>query len=238
MLLFMQHGAKTVKFLCFDGEASKMHASDILAGRTYPIVPFLPDVKTILDIGANVGATSVFLGLYYPHAQIFSVEPQAMPYEILTSNIQENPNNKCFNLGLFDCDKSAPLYHSWVESGTASIGQSWLNTYNHEMIQLRDAATWAQEQGIQSIDILKIDTEGCEYQILTSLRSFLSTVSVIYLEYHSEEDRRLIDDLLADSHVLYHGRINKAHCGELTYVRSNLGQYSPELHKHRIKTHD
>ena len=238
MLLFMQHGDKTVKFLCFDGEASKMHAGEILAGRTYPIVPFVPEVKTILDIGANVGATSVFLGLHYPGAQIFSVEPQALPFDLLKSNIQENPKNKCFNFRLFDCDKSVPLYHSWVESGPASIGQSWLNNYDHEMINLRDAATWVKEEQIQSIDILKIDTEGCEYQILTSLRSFLPTISVIYLEYHSEEDRRLIDDLVAETHVLYHGRIDKAHCGELTYVRSDLGQYSGELHKHRIKTHD
>lgn len=144
-----------------------------------------PDVNVIVDIGANVGATSVFLSLHYPNARIYSVEPQQVPFQLLIHNTQHNSNVKQFNFGLFNCDQRVPLYHSWVESGTASIGKSFLNTETSEEIELKEASSWLREEQIESIQI-KIDTEGCEYQILSAIREKLPKISVIYIEYHSD----------------------------------------------------
>ena len=51
-----------------------------------------------------------------------------------------------------------------------------------------------------SIDILKIDTEGCEINILQSIKAFLKKISVIYLEYHSEQQGIIIKNLLSKTH--------------------------------------
>lgn len=230
----MKSGDRTVEFMCYDTEDSKGHSEGILTGRTYPHVSFVNEVEVIVDIGANIGASSVFFSLHYPEATIYSVEPQKGPFELLTRNTQGNPKNRCFNVGLFDCEKTVPLYHSWVDPGTASIGKSWLNTAESESIRLRDTATWLSEEGITRIDILKIDTEGCERHILSRMEHIVPFVKALYLEYHSEEDRRALDSMLAPSHVLYRARVDKAHCGELLYVRSDLDTHAPELHKHRI----
>jgi FkbM family methyltransferase len=216
------YGETSIKFECFKNDNTVKHVTGILSGETYKHVPFVPNVKTVLDIGANIGATSTLFSCWYPTATIFSIEPQRAPYEMLVRNSQRNPNAKCFNFGLFNCDKRVPLYHSWADSGTASIGKSFLNTADNEEIELRDATTFLCEQQIETIDVLKIDTE----------------IWVIYLEYHSEEDRRLIDTILAPTHVLLRAKVEKAHCGELHYVRSDLGQFWQELHIHRIKTHE
>ena len=37
--------------------------------------------------------------------------------------------------------------------------------------------------------IIKIDTEGCELEILDSIKTFFNQLQVIYLEFHSEKDR-------------------------------------------------
>jgi FkbM family methyltransferase len=235
MLLFMKFGDRTVDFMCYDTEDSKRHSEGILTGRTYPHIPFVNEVEIIVDVGANIGASSVFFSLYYPEATIYSIEPQQGPFEIMSRNTQGNPKNRRFNFGLFNCDKTVPLYHSWVDSGTASVGQSWLNTTESETIQLRDAGTWLLEEGIARIDILKIDTEGCETHILSRMAHLIPLVKVIYLEYHSDEDRRAIDSMVAPSHVLYRAKAEHAHCGEVVYVRSNLEPQAPDLHKHRIK---
>lgn len=232
------YGETSIKFECFKNDNTVKHVTGILSGETYKHVPFVPNVKTVLDIGANIGATSTLFSCWYPTATIFSIEPQRAPYEMLVRNSQRNPNAKCFNFGLFNCDKRVPLYHSWADTGTASIGKSFLNTADDEEIELRDATTFLREQQIETIDVLKIDTEGCETQILSSIRDKIPQIWVIYLEYHSEEDRRLIDAMLAPTHVLLRAKVEKAHCGELHYVRSDLGQFWQELHIHRIQTHE
>lgn len=231
----MQFGDKKVDFLCLDTELSQGNCENILAGRTYRIVPCARDVKVIVDIGANLGATSVFLSLHYPNARIFSLEPQAFPFEILTRNTSFYPNISVFKTGLFNSNRECPLYLSHVDSSTASIGRSWLNGQKTEMITLRDAAEWFQEHQITEIDILKIDTEGCEIPILSRLAPFIPKIQVIYVEYHSDADRRALDDLIGDTHVLYSAMADKPHVGELIYVRADLSTTTLDLHKHRIE---
>ena len=54
----------------------------MLLGYTYPIVKGL-NPKLILDVGANLGATSMFFAINYPNARIFSFEPTEMNFRWL-----------------------------------------------------------------------------------------------------------------------------------------------------------
>jgi hypothetical protein len=49
-----------------------------------------------------------------------------------------------------------------------------------------------------------MDTEGSEVNILTDIakHGLLKTISIFYIEFHSEEDRRTIDLILKDTHSL------------------------------------
>jgi len=234
MQLTVTAGGRQYVCECFDNAASKLHFSDILMGKTYARVPFVRDVRTILDIGANIGAASVYFALIYPEAQIYSVEPGREAFELLRKNAAPFANIHAFNFGLHNKTVSVPLYKSWVDSVTASVGKSFLNTQEYEEIQLRPVREWRQENDIGQADIVKIDTEGCEVPILTEMADMLGQVRVIYLEYHSEEDRRTIDDMLRSTHVVWRGKIERAHCGELVYVHKDADRAGQELHRHRI----
>jgi hypothetical protein len=85
-------------------------------------------------------------------------------------------------------------------------------------IELEDAETFLRRIGITRIDILKIDTEGCERPILASIKTRLPTIQVIYIEYHSNEDRIWIDALLSPIHILSRGQVIHEHQGEFCYV--------------------
>ena len=58
--------------------------------------------------------------------------------------------------------------------------------------------------------------------ILVSLGERARRARLVYLEYHSEADRRLIDQLLAPSHILAGGAVRHAHRGDLCYVANGL----------------
>jgi len=91
-----------------------------------------------------------------------------------------------------------------------------------ETIVVRDAGRTIADQGIDDIDILKVDTEGCEVPILSSMGKLVETARVIYLEYHSDEDRRTLDTMLAPTHLIFSGRVICPHRGEFCYLRRDL----------------
>jgi hypothetical protein len=69
--------------------------------------------------------------------------------------------------------------------------------------------------------VLKVDAEGCEVQILESIRDLLAGVRVLYVEYDTVEARRQIDRSLESTHELCHG-FCLLDQGEMIYVRRQL----------------
>jgi FkbM family methyltransferase len=49
-----------------------------------------------------------------------------------------------------------------------------------------DAGRQYDALGLPHLDVLKIDTEGCELEILESMGKCLDMVDYVLLEYHSE----------------------------------------------------
>src|SRR5262245_48251272 len=67
---------------------------EVLAFKVYHIAPSLlppDDVRVILDCGANVGITSLFLAERYPRAMILSVEPDPENFALLEANVAQVP---------------------------------------------------------------------------------------------------------------------------------------------------
>ena len=63
-------------------------------------------------------------------------------------------------------------------------------------MDVRHAGRFLREQGIARVDLIKIDTEGAEFDVLTSLDAeFLSNVSWIVGELHGIRDFELLDFL-------------------------------------------
>src|SRR6185437_1322157 len=168
-------------FQIFDNPACKDMMQSILSGSAYPPVKFIANVATIVDIGANIGAASVYFASNFPQARIFSFEPAPQTYQLLSRNLATFKNIRTFDFGLFDRDCQLPLFLSRVDSVTNSVGASFLNTNKSVMIRLRSAADVLREHDVNKIDILKVDTEGCEVAILRSLTHLLGRIQVIYL---------------------------------------------------------
>ena len=190
-------------------EASQAHIAGILNGTTYPLIPDIGSVHTILDIGGNVGAASVTLASRYPNATVHAFEPGPEPRSLFAANAGAIGRIRIYPFGLHDHDGSVRLYKSRWDPMSASIEASAENTEAFDEIQLRRGSDALDEVGAYEAEIVKIDTEGCELPIMRNLGLRLGAAKVIYLEYHSEEDRLAIDQLLKNSHLLAHALVRQ-----------------------------
>ena len=216
---------RPIEFECFPGIVSRWVSQEILAGRTYPVVPFVDDVRVVVDVGANCGAFSVYSAHHYPDAAIHAVEPGSEPRALLERNAANHSNIRVHPVGLHATDAVVPLYKGGEDSILGSIHRRDINTEESEPVQLRAGGGWAAEHGIERMDVLKVDVEGCEVDVLRSLEELLPTVKVLYVEYDSRQARRDIDHLLGPTHELYRG-ILFLEQGEITYLRRDLADHS------------
>jgi FkbM family methyltransferase len=201
-----------------DHPSSEELAKNILSGGSYPPIPYIKDVQTVVDIGANVGLASAWFSLVYSPTRIIAVEPSPASFGLLAENAKQWPAIEPHNVGLFDSTRSALMFVCAKDSLTSSIYQWNQSAEATVTVELEDAETFLRRIGVIRIDVLKIDTEGCERQILASIKARLPAIQVIYVEYHSDDDRVWIDALLSPTHILSRGRVIHEHCGEFCYV--------------------
>jgi FkbM family methyltransferase len=207
----------TVAFTCEDDPVSAWVCNDILRDFTYPHLPFLDDVRVVLDLGANCGAAAVHLARHHPGAVVHAVEPAAAPRAVLEVNAARHPAIRVHPVALHDHDGEAWLHHSEV-SIMSSLRESAQASGTSEPVTVRRASAWAREQGIGRIDVLKLDVEGSELAVLTDLADWLPTIQAIYVEYDDRASRRGIEDLLAPTHHLWYSGMMLLDQGECVYL--------------------
>jgi FkbM family methyltransferase len=220
MKLSFEHGDQTIELECFDNGHSRRICNRMLAGQVYPAVSFVSDVKVVMDVGAYVGDSSLYFSLLYPDAEIFAFEPGPASYRLLEKNTSTRSNVHPYDYGLFSSDRTVPLYKGAGDASTSSVSKSRMTSADSESVRLRSVRDWLSEHEIAAVDVLKIDTEGCEIPIMQSMRELLPSVKIAHLEFHSEDDRKEIDRLLGDTHVLVAGKM-LFQTGVVTYVATD-----------------
>jgi FkbM family methyltransferase len=179
--------------------------------------------KIILDIGANVGLFALYMKLNEPDAVIHCYEPVPSTLRLLVQNtrslsgIHVHP----YALGNRSGDVAIHLHRS-------NTGQNSLKQIDGErayttttLVPCRSAGQELDDLNLDRIDVMKIDTEGCELDILESLGQRVERSDYVLLEFHSEADRRALDDYLKNF-LLYSGKITAIGRGTLKYVHRRL----------------
>jgi len=140
----------------------------------YPFLDKLSLKKgdVVLDIGGNIGKYSLHLKQQYPEAEIFAFEPNPASF----SKLSEQANIKgfkAFNFGFSDKEGTATIYDTVEKSGSAHaslypevIKDLHKTTLKPVEIELKKLDDFLEEQKIERIALLKIDTEGHELTIL------------------------------------------------------------------------
>lgn len=210
----------TLSFL--DGGNEQGHLLKILTGDNYILLPLEHFQPTrIFDIGAHVGAATIFFYNAYGDIPIYCFEPCKESRHYLRLNTSSFKGVQIFPFGLASHTHKAKLYHGGLHSMQNSTHKSVeIIENNFEEIELMEAQE-ALKDKVGPGSLLKIDTEGCEVEILRNLTSYFQHFSLVYLEYHSESDRREIDSILAPTHSLLFSSALQLHRGNVTYIANN-----------------
>jgi len=206
---------------------------EVFQDQCYAPVEFVQGVTDILDIGANIGASTIFFHFVYPQAQIHAFEPGHGAYELLVQNARPYPQIQAHNVGLWSEDKTAELFVGDHDYATASIADTATDNRTTDRIELKACAAYLKSQGISKVDVAKIDTEGCEIPIIEDLIANYA-MRVIYLEFHSEEDRWQLDEMLRQDYSLFSANIHQLHRGTVCYVCRQIIADDSDFDQHRI----
>lgn len=150
------------------------------------------DAKTILDIGGNIGQTSLYIAQKYQVStpEIISFEPYPSTYKKFVHNLNLNPIHKdnitieCLGLG-----KEEGELNMLIECETNSGG----NRITHEAIDVQMSGLekvpvitldkYILNKKLETVDFIKIDVEGYEFSVLEGAIDTLETYKPdIFLE--------------------------------------------------------
>lgn len=151
--------------------------------------------KTIFDIGANIGAASLLFANLFPDAQIHAFEPVPDNFSLLSRNVAPYPNIHVHPVALGKKNGRLPMLasdsqHNFGGFSFYEKGSSLARTVEVEM---RTPRGMLEELGIPRVDLIKVDTEGSEYDIITAFdESVLSETRWITGELHGEKDFELL----------------------------------------------
>jgi len=153
--------------------------------RTTALFNTLLDGKSVvLDVGANIGCTSLFFGARA--RRVISFEPSPTTFQFLRENIQraglQNVELHNFALGL-ENGSSALTYAANNRSGGFISDTTASSGHVTEKIEIRRLDDVAAHLPITHADFVKIDVEGFERNVLEGGRLFVARVTpVVALE--------------------------------------------------------
>jgi FkbM family methyltransferase len=147
------------------------------------IYNFNSDTKNpyILDCGANIGLSTIYLKQIFPRAEIISFEPDAVLFKLLTTNLKHFglDDVTIINKGLWDKDDRIAFYGKGDDAGRIITDEKANDKYDYiEVTTLRPFLK-------RKVDLLKIDIEGAEYNVINDISDLLPNVEKIFVEYHS-----------------------------------------------------
>ena len=219
-----------------DRSNARGHLIKVLSGEAY----VLPEAGTfrptkIIDIGANVGASAIFFHHAFPEVPVICYEPSQENLAYLKRNLPQIPHTEIIECGLSNRDGVAQLFHGKLHGLQHSIHPSIeVDQSDFEIIQLRNAATELHSKIIPGT-LVKIDTEGCEMEILQAVAHELKNIALIYLEYHSEQQRRDIDAIFASTHCLLCSNALQVHRGNVAYISNDAMAANPYIGRLEVR---
>lgn len=164
--------------------------------------PELNSDSVVFDVGGYLGTFTESIYTRYG-SNIFLFEPVDEFYKACDFKFSHVPKIKTYRFGLSSKNVDCKIYLSGDASSISHIANA-----KPEIIQLRDILRVIEELNINTIDLIKINIEGEEYNLLEGLISnpdLLKRINNIQVQYHTfipsaRERREYINNILKNTH--------------------------------------
>ncbi len=138
-------------------------------------------LKIIVDIGAGFGDFSIMAAKIHKEAIVYAFEPNPKLYKLLINNIKRSGllNIKTYPYAV---GRDKELF---LNTGTEYTQSSMYNSDSTKKIRVKSVTFDSISPG-NSIDFLKMDCEGGEYEIIKSLSLYqIQRIKYLSMEYHN-----------------------------------------------------
>ena len=162
------------------------HAIFVECKYRYPVVDY--DVKTIFDLGANIGLASVYFAGRYSKSRIIAVEPNKGNFHLLQRNMMALPDAVAVGMAVWSSDAILKLRS--VNTLGQALGEWGYQTEAVAADEQGDVAATSipslmRRYGVQTIDLLKVDIEGAELEVFGGdTDAWLPFVRCVVIETH------------------------------------------------------
>ena len=161
-------------------------------------------IKTFIDVGAFEGKYTDLILKIQEKCKVIMIEPQSKYYSLLKEKYKNNNLIKIMKIGISDKETLLKLKINKHEI-TSTFSQfndtnKYLNykailfnsnlknmTTNSENIEVFPLSLILQKNNLDSIDLIKIDTEGHEYEVLYGTGDYIKKINYILVEFHIDK---------------------------------------------------
>ncbi|MDM9380821.1 FkbM family methyltransferase [Chlorogloeopsis sp. ULAP01] len=170
---------------------------------------FMKEDGVFLDIGANIGYHSLYTAASFSNSQCICFEPHPKIYKQLVQNVLVNTALKnicCHNIAVGEQNGEITFYVQRDDSynrGLSSLAYNYdlgenCDQIKVNIIQLDD---FIDENLKSKISVIKIDTQGCEYQVFCGALDTINKSKPIIIfefepDYHSADSEGALKNIL------------------------------------------
>jgi FkbM family methyltransferase len=161
-------------------------------------------IRTVLDVGANVGTWSLMAADLFPDATIYALEVVPDTAATLRERAGQLDRVRSFNLGLAAHTGTLSLrYHP--AASTHATFTDYPHSWSGERIEcpVMRGDDFLAREGLREVDFLKLDVEGAEHLVLQGLEDHLRGQRVRFVQFEYGRVNILTHFLLRDFYQLF-----------------------------------
>ena len=167
-----------------------------------------PKSKVIVDVGANIGAFSVYACGKAPEAKVIAIEPfpdtiQSFIFNIAANHLEDSVKLVTKGLSAHGGERRMPVDPSIPSQSLGLLPEDAESGLTISTISLD---TFWREEKLDKIDLLKMDIEGGEHEVLPiTSKELFSRIENLTFEYHPNGSRHRMFELLRTMgfHLVY-----------------------------------
>lgn len=170
--------------------------NDVVSGEHHFLKKYLSSCQnpTVVDVGANEGLFSADVWAVNRDAHVFAFEPHPQTYARLLAHSSGQKNFTAINaacgseagqLVLYDYVGSAGTGHASLHAGI--IEEIHKGKSEQHVVNVMDLDTFATDNGISLIHLLKIDAEGHELEVLKGAGNLLREKRILAIQLEFNE---------------------------------------------------
>jgi len=144
------------------------------------------EVRTVLDCGAHHGRVAREYAAAFPSATVHSFEPTPTTFEALKRSVAAHSRIRPVNAAVGETEGTTDFYIAPFEQANSLLPRHPGHPEQERMVpvRVRRIDEYCREQGIDRVDILKLDVEGFEGPALRGCGAMLDDgqVAVVFAE--------------------------------------------------------